>query len=58
MGCQGRLSASCGALKHRYGDAQADHLKQPQHTACVTAWGEAVGEMEALGVMENKHGVK
>jgi hypothetical protein len=47
-----------GEIKHRYGDVHADHLKQPQHIAFVTAWGEAVGEMEALGVMENKHGVK
>ena len=44
-------------IKHRYGDVHADHLKQPQHIAFMTAWGEAVGEMEALGVMENKHGV-
>ena len=46
-----------GEIKHRYGDVHADHLKQSQHIAFATAWGEAVGEMEALGVMENKHGV-
>ena len=47
-----------GEIKHRYGDVHADHLKQSQHIAFATAWGEAVGEMEALGVMQNNYGVK
>ena len=45
-------------IKYRYGDVHEDPLKQPQHIAFLTAWSEAVGEMEALGLMENKNGLK
>ena len=45
-------------IKYRYGDVNEGHIKQPQHIAFSTAWSEAVGEMEALGSMESKNGLK